>query len=264
MRCSMGHSFDLAREGYVYLLRKPLSGIAGDTKEMLLARRSFFERGHYQPLSDTLNSLALEHRPTTQGRLRVLDAGCGEGYYTGRLYDFLSAQGIPQVECLGLDIAKEAIRLAARRYKDAFFAVANLKERLPIPDDTLQILLNVFAPRNAAEFARVLSPGGLLLVALPGPAHLLELRTQFQLLNIEEHKEQHVIELFTDNFELVARRHLHYPLVLTPEEVEQVVLMTPNYWHRSDATRQELTSVSQETQTAAEFVCLLFRRTQRK
>src|SRR5581483_10720478 len=152
-------TFDVAREGYVNLLRKKQ---VGDTREMLQARRSFLEDGFYQPLSDTLNALVDSYLREIPSPANVLDAGCGEGYYLGRLQRSLDQK---EQHCfLGLDIAKDGIRMAAKRYQAASFVVANLKERLVIADQAIHVLLNIFAPRNPAEFARVMVPAGRLIV----------------------------------------------------------------------------------------------------
>src|SRR5450755_1297199 len=144
--CANAHTFDIAREGYVNLLRKQLPG---DTKEMLAARRSFLERGSYQPLSNMLNQISVTYLAASTSPVTILDAGCGEGYYLGRLQQSLADRPL---QCVGLDISKEAIRLAARRYKQACFVVANLKERLVLADGVLHMILNIFAPRNAAGY----------------------------------------------------------------------------------------------------------------
>ncbi|MBV9230780.1 MAG: rRNA (guanine-N1)-methyltransferase, partial [Chloroflexi bacterium] len=114
LRCANGHSFDIAREGYVNLLLKKLPG---DSKEMLVARRNFLERGCYRPLSDAINELVYGCLREQQGAsdeaetANILDAGCGEGYYVGRLQHYLSTQQVP-VSCwsIGIDISKEAVR----------------------------------------------------------------------------------------------------------------------------------------------------------
>jgi 23S rRNA (guanine745-N1)-methyltransferase len=158
-----------------------------------------------------------------------------------------------------MDIAKEAVRMAAKRYKDAFFVVANLKERLALVDDAINVLLNIFAPRNVAEFARVSAPKGLLLVVIPGPTHLQQLRSALHLLSIEENKRQHVVEQFGDQFELVDSSSIAYELHLYSDEIAQAVMMTPNYWHLSDETRKAMAEMA-EIRTDVEFVCLVFRR----
>jgi SAM-dependent methyltransferase len=258
LKCTSNHSFDIAKEGYVNLLRKPLPG---DTKEMLLARRDFLERGFYQPLSDAINVLVVAHRPDVSMPLTILDAGCGEGYYLGRLQHVLSEQWDIQPDCvIGIDISKDAVRMAAKKYNARTdFIVANLKEPLALVDNVIHVLLNIFAPRNPSEFARVLAPGGLLIVAIPNPDHLQQIRGALHLLGIEEQKEQHVIEQFADHFSYVTGETVTYMLHLSRKEIEQVVMMTPNYWHLSDETRAAMAGL-EEIETQISFTCLVLRR----
>src|SRR5450631_3289491 len=130
LKCSNNHSFDISSEGYVNLLRKKLPG---DAKEMLMARRDFLEQGHYQPLSDLTNDLIHTHMPLSSSPHTILDAGCGEGYYIGRLQQYLLAHNY-QAQYIGLDISKDAIKMAAKRYKQVCFVVANIKEHLVFVD----------------------------------------------------------------------------------------------------------------------------------
>ncbi|HEY4384703.1 MAG TPA: methyltransferase domain-containing protein [Ktedonobacteraceae bacterium] len=255
--CSHKHTFDIAREGYVNLLRKKLPG---DTREMLVARRTFLERGFYLPLSNALNELvAAQLHGFTQSAC-VLDAGCGEGYYLGRLQQALEEQGgSSDNSYLGLDISKDAIRMAAKRYPTIDFVVANLKDPLIVRDHALHLLLNIFAPRNPAEFARVLVLAGWLLVVIPAPEHLRQLRETLQLLQIEEQKMQHVVAQFQDDFSLVQTVEVQHKLHLQGEEIVQTVMMTPNYWHMEPEKRQALTTLT-TIETEAAFTCLLFQK----
>ncbi len=253
--CSNHHSFDISSEGYVNLLRKKLPG---DAKEMLVARRDFLQQGHYQPLSDLINELVYAHVSSSTSPLNILDAGCGEGYYLARLQQSLLARN-DQVQCTGLDISKDAIRMAAKRYKQACFVVANIKERLVFVDDAMQVVLNIFAPRNPAEFARVLASGGLLLVVIPGSDHLQQLRATLHLLNIEEDKEQKVVAQFSPLFDFVAASPLRYTLEFGRKEIMQALMMTPNYWHLSQEVR-EMAEKMDEMETTVSFCCLTFIR----
>jgi 23S rRNA (guanine745-N1)-methyltransferase len=256
LRCQHGHSFDLAREGYVNFLRKPLPG---DTKEMLLARRTIFEQGIYQPLADALSVLLRMHLPSksVSTPLSLYDAGCGEGYYVSRLHESLLTSQIP-VLSLGCDISKEAVRLAAKRYPVSFFHVANIKERLPLADNALDILLNIFAPRNTVEFTRVMAPGALLLIVIPGPRHLVQLRSTLQLLSIEEQKQQHVVAQFSSSFTLLTTEQVTYERLLQNDDIVRVVMMTPNYWHLTEQQRLQMRHLDALT-TSFDFRCLLFR-----
>ncbi|HLJ79980.1 MAG TPA: methyltransferase domain-containing protein [Ktedonobacterales bacterium] len=277
--CSRGHSFDVAREGYVNLLVGGIRGAAGDTKEMLRARRTFLERGFYAPLSERLNALAVRYltpgpAPRTErgaadtdvGALPaapampiVLDAGCGEGYYFGRLREALNARlGAGVFSYVGIDVAKEAARLAAKRYPDIHFAVADVKSRMPVADGSVALLLNVFAPRNPAEFARTVATGGTLLIAIPNPRHLVELRERYGLLGIEPEKEHHILAQLAPAFALAESAPLEYGMDLSSEDVRQLLQMTPNARHRERQGWQE--AHHEAAQVTASFVVLAFRR----
>ena len=255
LKCSNSHSFDISSEGYINLLRKKLPG---DAKEMLLARRDFLQQGHYQPLSDLINGLVYTHVSSSSPPLNILDAGCGEGYYIGRLQHYLLAHDC-QAQYSGLDISKDAIRMAARRYKQICFVVANINERLVFLDDAMQVTLNIFAPRNPAEFARVLAHEGLLLVIIPGADHLQQLRSTLHLLNIEEDKEQKVIAQFSPYFDFVASSPLSYTLQFGSKEIMQVLMMTPNYRHLSQEMRDKV-ETRDRVETTVSFSALVFRR----
>ncbi|MGH2411332.1 MAG: putative RNA methyltransferase [Chloroflexota bacterium] len=274
--CPTGHNFDLAREGYVNLSQ---SRQTGDRKDMLRARRRFLDAGYYQPLSDLINRLVAEH--CQDDPCTVLDAGCGEGYYLGRLSQHLAGQpaslpsstGNPRpqsgarprmaaspIRALGLDAAKEAARMAASRYRAAAFLVADLTECLPLADEQVNALLNVFAPRHAKEFARVLRPDGLLLSVIPEPNHLGELRRLLPLLGIEDRKEEQVRATLGREFVPAGAEHLSYPFYLAGEALGDLVWMTPSARHLDDAARADLAAVGSTTlPLTASFFVLSFR-----
>ena len=244
LACRDGHTFDVAREGYVNLLpsQHRVSGMVGDTPDMLQARRRFFDEGHFAPLLETLTAdverierersqrrAADDGSPTT-----ILEVGCGEGYYIGSIADRLSAALGPGVSFLGTDLSKPAVRLAAKRYPATRFFVADVNRRLYLEDASASILLDVFAPRNPDEFARVLEPGGFALIVIPGDAHLADLREEFGLLGIQPGKEALVVERFAQHFRLAERTEVRYPMELSAEAVRDLVGMGPNRWHRRE------------------------------
>lgn len=257
LRCASGHSFDIAREGYVNLLLDRVTGQTGDNREMLHARRRFLDGGHYAPLAAAVSRITLAHltsRPEWSAP-SVLDAGCGEGYYIGVLQRELAATGQPH-HIYGADVAKDAVRLAAKRYPDITFIVADIWKKLPFASGSLHALLDIFAPRNAAEFARILAPGGLLLIVIPGPRHLEELRASLNLLGIEQQKEQHIVEQLTGACSLRQRESLDYQLTLDPQAIADLITMTPNYRHRAPAIPVSTTPLH----TTASFILLAFER----
>ena len=166
MRCASGHSFDLAKEGYVNLLPAGrLKGRpAGDDDSMGRARRLVFDAGLYQPIIDRVAAVAAAQAPAF-----VLDAGCGEGSYLAAVTTAAGAEG------WGIDVSKAAVKLAARRVRGHHFAVAS-SYALPFADEVFDVVINVFSPRDVAEMRRVLRPDGVAIVVTPGPDHLHELK----------------------------------------------------------------------------------------
>lgn len=245
LACGNRHSFDVAREGYVNLLRKRPRG---DDRLMLASRRAFLERGHYDRLSDAVSRVVGDYLLARDaaaadlgGASAVLDAGCGEGYYLGRLRAHLSTLRYPLPRCyLGLDLSRDAVSLAARKYKEAGFVVADTREKLPLARGAVRALLNVFAPRNAAEFARVVAAGGLLLVVVPTGGHLEKLRRELGLLGVEEDKPERLARAFSDGFRLVRTEALRHELDLSTEDLTDLVVMTPNRWHATERTWERL------------------------
>lgn len=265
LRCARSHAFDLSREGYVnLLLSHHRSGrIAGDAKPMLRARRRFLERGHYLPLSDALNERVHAHldaRPLAQGMRSILDVGCGEGYYMGRLKAHLERRLVSQRLCyFGMDLSKEAARLAAGKYDGIRFFVGDVNHRILLADRAVHVLLNVFAPRNPAEFERVAAPGALLLVVIPNPGHLAHLREALDLLEIEEHKRDHVVQQFAPHFTPAGEHVVAYGIELEGEDLHDLVAMTPNYWHSEPSTWEQVHGMGrmrvEVSFTVLEFLC---------
>ncbi len=169
--CPSRHSFDLAREGYVNLLpaNRQHSKVPGDDRDMTAARTRFLDGGWYSPLRDALHALAEDALP--RGGV-LLDAGCGEGWYTSALAGLAAAKG---GRAAGVDLSKPAVKKAARRCPDAEIAVASVY-RLPVAGSRVDVLVNCFSPLAAEEFARVVKSGGVFLYVVPGPRHLWELK----------------------------------------------------------------------------------------
>jgi 23S rRNA (guanine745-N1)-methyltransferase len=233
-KCVQGHSFDIAREGYVNLLLagKKQPKYLGDAKEMLQARRIFLEREYYQPLAGAIQA---QIQPYLAARLEqpqpayLAELGCGEGYYLGRLKEWLPAAW--PLDYYGVDVSKAAIRLAARRYREINFVVADLKGKIPFATGSITLLLNIFAPRNGPEFERVLAQEGRLLVVIPGSHHLLDLPAQLKPLGMEANKRQRLVEQLSSAFRLLDEQRLNYKITLKSEDLANLIWMTPNYRH---------------------------------
>jgi len=248
-KCPAGHSFDVAREGYVNLLvGRQRSGVKGDTRPMFEARRRWLESGRYLPLRQYLAGLA----KTAGSRAVVAEAGCGEGYYLGGV-----CETAPKLTCVGFDLSKDGVKLAARRYPGAVFAAADTNRGLPWDDGSVDLLLDVFAPRNPVEFARVLRPSGRLVVVIPGTEHLAQLRATLPLLGIEEGKRSKIEVTFGSELVLETSERLNYLMDLSSAEIADLVGMTPNAWFLSSAGREKLAGLDAMSVTA-DFEMLVF------
>lgn len=254
--CPNRHSYDRAKEGYVHLLpvNKMHAKIPGDSKEMVAARRGFLESGGYELFRDALSSLVLE----AVGRMEspvILDAGCGEGYYLRGVETALEAAGKTPALC-GFDISKFAVKAAAKRQREADFAVASIFD-IPVADSTVDCLINVFAPMVEAEFGRVLKPGGTLVFAVPGERHLYGLK---EILYEHPYENEHK-ETDYDGFSFVKRIPVAGELHLTdPEQIRNLFAMTPYYWKTPVAGSEALARTTR-LDTEIQFDFLVYRRT---
>lgn len=232
-QCANGHRFDLAKEGYVNLLpvQYKHSKIPGDSPEMIQARRAFLDAGFYQRLRDALLPLLAKYLPDDATAL--LDIGCGEGYYTAEIAGYL--QQLRGVTTYGLDIAKVAIRYAAKRYPQVDFCVAS-SHRLPFADASLAAILRIYAPCKATELQRVLKIGGIVITVVPAPRHLFQLKKQVYG-QVQLHTDS--VEQI-DGFTLIEEQRLAYMMDLNSEQLQNLLQMTPFAWRVSTTVKQQL------------------------
>ena len=242
-RCVNSHSFDLAKEGYLNLLlsHQRRSADPGDGKAMIQARRRFFDSGAYAPLVDLI------HKTIPAGT--VLDAGCGEGALTGSLSGTI----------FGTDISKEAVRTAAKRYKSATWIVANTMRDLPFADQSFDTILSVLAPRNTTEFARLLKPNGHLILGVPGPNHLMELRALLNTTTSDfEEKADEAAEKCAPLFIETQQTPLTFQTDLNREQISDLIQMTPIFWNSSPEAKEKIGQLNQLNITIS-FVIQTFR-----
>ena len=223
-RCPRGHSFDLARSGYLNLLQaqERRSRHPGDSKEAALARRRLFAAGCFDPLLAAITAAADEALgPSHAGRrAAVLDVGCGEGTVLAAL-----ARG-RDLEGWGVDISAPAIDLAARSHPDLRWIVANADRTLPFPAGAFDLVLSITSRQNAPELRRLLAPGGRLLLAVPGADDLAELRTALLGKADLEARLPKTLQAFAADFALVAERRVRHRAALDRQAVDDLLAST--------------------------------------
>lgn len=250
--CKNGHSFDIARKGYVNLLlpKERGSGDPGDKKEMLISRREFLSKGYYEAFSDCLNDIVVNElsifnssfESDKKKEVRILDAGCGEGYYTRRLKDTLSALAYSDIiEIYGIDISKSAVHYASGGDKGIRYAVASTYHT-PIISDSMDFILCIFAPRDEAEFRRILKKSGKLIVAAPGPRHLLGLKKTLY----EDSDTIGQKGTVGEGFHMIRQQNVTCNLHLdNNEDIINLWRMTPYSRHTDEAAYDQLKKLDQ-------------------
>ena len=228
-----GHSFDVAKQGYVTLAAGAGLKHKGDDMDMVNARETYLAMGHFAPfveavtgaVQDALDSASLaEATPAS-----LLEVGAGTGYYLAHTLDSIAdARGV------GLDISPHAAKHLAKCHPRVGAVVADVWERLPIRDESVDAISVVFAPRNPAEFQRVLAPSGQVIVLTPGAGHLDELRGPLGILGVEEGKVERMYEQAEGYLEQAADPvDISFPIELDKASVAAQVGMSPSARHIS-------------------------------
>ncbi len=226
--CSQGHSFDIAGVGYVNLILGSKS-FHGDNKNMVSARRRFLQSGKYSVIIDTLadilKSKALSHAPT------VIDAGCGEGYYTSAL-----KSALPYADIYAFDVSKEAVVLASKASKNINFSVASVKN-MPFCGQSADFIISLFSPLCEEEFYRILKPNGYLITVSPSPEHLFGLKEKIYDTPYKNPPSTFAPLLLEKTYEFTVNS------IMTLESNEEIVdlfTMTPYCYNTGKSGREKL------------------------
>lgn len=225
--CSAGHSFDLAKRGYLHLLpaQHKRSKAPGDSVEMIQARQRFLERGFYRELASALADVS-----ALANEVNLLDAGCGEGYYLRQLETLR-----PEVSWIGagLDISKPAIDSAAKCEKGFQYLVAS-NANIPLLDHSVDVLWCVFGFADFEQFRRVLKPSGRLIMVDPGVNHLLALREVIYPKVVDKANERTTPE----GFRLLEKQHIAGEMTLDQTALADLLLMTPHLFRANREGRE--------------------------
>ncbi|HAV3553138.1 methyltransferase domain-containing protein [Acinetobacter baumannii] len=250
-RCEQGHSYDIAKQGYVnlHVVQHKHSKNPGDTPESVDARRAFLQGGYYQPLQQALVHLLKDLKAKM-----VLDIGCGEGYYTSAMQQVVE-------QCIGVDIAKNAVQRAAK-LNDKVTWVVGTGATLPVIDQSMDVCTSLFSPIPQTEILRVLKDDGYLIVVTPASDHLYAMREAlFEQVN--PHTPQKFVEQLQDLFELKEQQVIDAPLVLDQQALKNLIAMTPYAYKASPERRMQLEQKA-HLQVTASFQIYLFQKRNKK
>ncbi|MFE4195064.1 methyltransferase domain-containing protein [Paenarthrobacter sp. NPDC056912] len=248
--CDEGHVFDAARQGYFNLLTGKGTAFEADSAEMVAARHRFLAAGHYDTLSAEIARLAAVSLQSP-GAV-VLDAGTGTGHYLRAVLEKFPASAV------GLDISKFALRRAARLNPEAANIVWDIWRPLPMAEKSVDAVMVVFAPRNPAEFARVLRPGGTLIVVTPRPGHLAEIASRTGMLAIEEGKAERLADTMGKHFDSTTSAEMDFALELSGQEVADLAFMGPAGHHLKPGQLAGVAENSGTVATTAKFQISVF------
>lgn len=275
--CSDKHCFDISKKGYINLLLNAKK--QNYDKELFISRDIICKMGFFDPLIELLVSLITSSTNNGRETIRILDAGCGEGFHLTQVIEFLngkseidknqashtasesmvSGQGSGKSDYmnvnhrykgLGIDISKEGIISASKKSKAIIWCVADLA-KIPIMDKTIDIILNILSPSNYREFERLISENGILIKVVPGPSYLKELRQVFyEETDKENYSNARVIEHFERNFNRKETRHLKYSVKVNKDELRHLIKMTPLSWGVDEQKIEKVLEMSIDSITA--------------
>ncbi|MBB5912463.1 23S rRNA (guanine745-N1)-methyltransferase [Nocardia transvalensis] len=250
LSCTRGHAFDLARQGYVSLLTGASTKMSGDTSDMLDARAAFQRARHFAPIADAVTTALSSAAPPRA----ILEIGAGTGYYLASALD-----AAPDARGIALDVSKPAARRCARAHPRAAAVVADAWRGLPVRDGALSHVLCVFAPRNADEVARILSPDGAFVVAAPTSAHLSELITPLDMVRVDSAKDDRLADALSGRFERLTRDIVEYPMTLDHADITNVAAMGPSAFHATTDRAARIATLPESVEVTASVTVSTYR-----
>lgn len=256
--CESGHSFDAAKQGYFNLLVGKGTVFEADTAEMVASRMAFLDGGHYRELAEAV-AAAVVPVATRDEAFTVLDSGTGTGHYLRVVLDEVK-RVTENCTAVALDISKFALRRAARLNPEAMNLACDIWQPLPVADSAVDVVMVIFAPRNATEFARVLRADGRLVVVTPRAGHLAAVAGQTGMLAIEDDKDARLAESLAGHFVIESTRELDIQMTLTPGEMADLAFMGPAGHHLDRAAiAAKLGHEAVGTEVEARFRITVFR-----
>ncbi len=254
--CPNAHAFDRARSGYLNLLlsNKKQSAEPGDSLAMLQSRRVFLKDGFYDQMSSATNAAVAEILAKRTGEVtHVADVGCGEGFFTARLKSALAAAISPAPVCYGVDISRPGIKMATAYDREIHWVVASM-HRSPFLPRSLDVVLAMFAPIDAADARRIVRDDGVLVTVTPGPDHLDALRAIIYT-DVQAHSPTPALMEGDTLFEPAHSIRVRDSIVVNSSaQIMNLLTMTPYYWNINRKTQARVAAVSRLELTVDAYV----------
>lgn len=246
-RCESNHSYDVAKQGYVnlHVVQHKHSKNPGDTPESVQARRAFLSAGFYAPLQQEIVKIIRELDVENS-----LDIGCGEGYYT----DAMQAEVL---QCVGVDIAKNAVQVAAKMNKKVTWVVGT-GAILPVLDQSIDLCTSLFSPIPELEILRVLKTEGYLLIVTPATDHLYAMREAL-FEEVTPHEPSKFVQQLSEHFDLIQDIVVDAPMVLSQQDLKNLIAMTP-YAYKAKAELRLALEARKDFALNGQFQIYLFKK----
>lgn len=241
-KCDKNHSFDIAKQGYTNLFLKS-SKNSGDGKEMVEARTNFLTLDYYKPLLNELITILKELNPSV-----IIDAGCGEGYYTNQIQKALNSQ------VYAFDLSKDALKYASRNNKDVHYFLSNIYD-IPMMDESTDVILNIFAPLSNKEYVRLVKEDGYLIKVDPHHKHLKEMK-DFLYENVYENE---ILDLDVQGFKLESFKEITYTMDLDNKAISSLFKMTP-YYYKTNKEKGKALMQLEKMDCTASFIIYIYKK----
>ena len=241
-KCPNNHTYDIAKEGYVNLLLSRTS--SGDDKELVNGRIHFLSKGFYEPLRAYLEAILGDF--SHDKAIKLLDLGCGTGYYTSSFSKFGTIYG--------LDISKDAIKYAAKHDKNTSYLVASNKS-VPFSDEFFDCLVHIFSPIFEIEDQRLLKNDGILITVEAGQNHLIELKNLLYKNPYLNDEKIHSYEIFQE----INKKIIPFKIKLTSEDLNNLVMMTP-YFYTTKKEDLGVLNTIKSLEISVEFLVTIFKK----
>ena len=230
MYCINNHSFDVAKQGYVNLMTKPVASMY--SKDLFESRQQIITSGLYDEVQHAIAQLL-------SGEQVILDTGCGEGSHLERI-----CEQLPSSVGVGIDLSKEGIIAAAKHYGNKIWCVGDLANS-PFQAGSFTTILNFLSPANYDEFKRLLVPGGKVIKVVPQSNYLQQIRVQaFADSAKETYSNEQTVSRFKESFSKVKVIRITYTKPIETALVPKLLEMTPMGWHIQNHDTIQITDIT--------------------